>query len=359
MIKTQNFLRRWQEIKTDVCGGFEKIHQNEKVVNADFVEEVEKQLRILSGRKFALLMHSGSHAISMAINAYNLTKDDEVIIPNYSCQATLSSVAITGVVPVFCEIDKFGMMDTDQLGSCLTANTKAVLATGLYGDVHNHDAVKKFCDDNDLIYINDAAQSQFALYNGTNSLSLGDIVCMSFADNKVIPVAGTCGAILTDDEKIYQTVRNLRKNGKPSRLEKFSSAGYSSHPEEEKAVQILASMKHYNKWMERKIQIGKIYDNAFQGKINTRPSPHYSRWNGHKYAIMVEDKFSSYKRLLEFGVESEQHYPDNFSKLDWVKSNLTEYRMTDKFVQQSLTIPNNPHMTDEEVDLVINAVFKL
>ena len=357
MIRTQNFQRRWQEIKEDVILGYEKLHSNEKVVNGIFVENVESKLKELSGRKFALLLHSGSHAISMAIKAHGIGSQDEVIIPNYSCQATLSSVAITGCTPVMCEINEYGMMDSDRLQECLTPNTKAVLATGLYGDVHDHLAIEDFCKKNNISYVNDAAQSQFALYNGRNSLELGDTVCMSFADNKVIPTAGTYGALLTDDQNIYDSVRCLRKNGKPSRLEKFVSAGYSSHPEEHKAVQILASMKHFRKWMNRRQEIGKIYDDAFEGKIEVRSSPTYSTWNGHKYAIMVDNKFRTYKRLLELGIETEQHYPDNFSRLDWVKSNLNDSSMSDKFVQQSLTIPNNPHMTDEEIHKVIDVVI--
>ena len=210
-----------------------------------------------------------------------------------------------------------------------------------------------------MVYINDAAQSQFALYEGTNSLELGDMVCMSFADNKAIPVVGTFGAVLTDDEILYEKVRVLRKNGKPTRLEDFEIAGFSSHPDEDKAVQILASWKHFEKWQQRKIQIGSMYDEAFKDKIAVRPSPGYSTWNGHKYAIMVDDKFSAHKQLLEAGVETEQHYVDNFAKLLWTPSSGQEYPMSDKFVQQSLTIPNNPYMTDSEVEQVIETVVNI
>ena len=121
-------------------------------------------------------------------------------------------------------------------------------------------------------------------------------------------------------------------------------------------MQILASFKHFEKWQNRKIEIGKIYDEAFNGKIDVRPSPNYSTWNGHKYAIMVKDKFESYKKLLEAGIETEQHYVDNFGKLLWTPNYDREYPMSDKFVDQSLTIPNNPHMTDSEVQQVIDAV---
>ena len=184
---------------------------------------------------------SGSHAISISLLANNIGWGNKVIIPNYSCPATLSSVHVIGCLPVFCEINKYGSLDISRLNQLADSGAKAVLATGLYGDIHDHAGVEEFCKKNNMVYINDAAQSQFALYNGTNSLSLGDLVCMSFADNKAVPIAGTYGAILTDDEILHDKIRILRKNGKPSRAEPYETAGFNSEPEEEKACLLYTS----------------------------------------------------------------------------------------------------------------------
>ena len=115
MIKAQNFRRRWQDIKDDVLAGMEQIHTNGKVVNAYFTNEVEKKLKQVSNRKYALLCRSGSHAITMSLVANNIGFGHKVIVPNYSCPATLSSVGVIGCIPVFCEIDQHGMMDPYHL----------------------------------------------------------------------------------------------------------------------------------------------------------------------------------------------------------------------------------------------------
>lgn len=357
MIRHSNFNRRWQEIKDDIVVGLHEIHSNEKVVNGKFTQEVETKLKQVSKRKYALLCRSGSEAITMSLRAHGIDRGDKVIVPNYSCPAVLSSVMVAGCEPVFCEINQYGSLDANLLTTFTDRNIKAVLASGLYGDVHDHDTVKKFCDVNKIVYINDAAQSQFALYNGVNSLELGDTVCISFADNKSIPVAGTFGAMLTDDEKVYDQMRHLRKNGKATKEEKFIRPGYSSHPDEQFAVSILASWKHFEKWQKRKIEIGAMYDDAFAGKVSTRPSPPYSTWNGHKYSIMVEDKFKTHDELLAQGIETEKHYVDSFSKLDFTPDSNNNFSMSETFVQQSLTLPNNPHMTDQEVKKVIKQIL--
>ena len=358
MIKEHNFVRRWPQVKDYIVQGLDKIHSTEKIFNDQFTEQLERHLEKVSGRKYALTCMSGSHAISISLLANNIGWGNKVIIPNYSCPATLSSVHVIGCVPVFCEINKYGSLDIERLQLLADSGAKAVLATGLYGDVQDHAGVKEFCTKNKMVYINDAAQSQFALYNGKNSLALGDLVCMSFADNKAVPIAGTYGAILTDDKVLHDKIRVLRKNGKPSRGEAYETAGFNSEPEEEKAVQVLASFEHLDTWQQKKHAIANYYDQQFKGKVSTRPRPKYSNWNAHKYAIMVPDKFQAYKDMAANGVETSQHYVDNFANLLWTPNVKGNFDVTDQFIQQSLTIPNNAFMTDDEVEKVAEIVLK-
>lgn len=358
MIKAHNFGRRWDHVQNFIKSGLDQIHINEKIWNGHYTAELEDLLKKESGKKYASTVASGSHAISIALLANNIGWGNKVIVPNYSCPATLSSINVIGCVPVFCEINEYGSLDVEKLKLLAKSGAKAVLATGLYGDVHDHDSIEFFCKTNNMVYINDAAQSQFAFYKGKNSLSLGDAVCLSFADNKPIPVAGTYGAILTDDEILHEKITVLRKNGKPTRTADYETAGFSSQPEEEKAVQVLASYQHLDQWQKRRHEIASYYDSYFKGKIKTRPRPDYSDWNVHKYSIMLKDKFKAYETLLQAGVETERHYVDNFSKLLWTPNVEESFNMTDKFIQSSLTIPSNPFMTDQEVELVAKTVLE-
>ena len=73
---------------------------------------------------------------------------------------------------------------------------------------------------------------------------------------------------------------------------------------------------------------------------------------------MVPDKFQAYKDMLQHGVETSQHYVDNFANLFWTPQVEGNFDMTDTFIQQSLTIPNNAFMTDDEVEKVAEIVLK-
>lgn len=359
MINCHNLRRRFQEVKEDYFNSLEKISSNEKVVNGSYTQQLENKLKAYSGRNHALLVRSGTQALTLALLAHNVQPGDEVIITNYSCQASLSCVTIIGAIPVFCEINDYGIMDPQYLDSLVTKKTRAVIATGLYGDVHDHDPIEKFCKKHNLVYINDAAQSYFATYNHIESLSLGDVVCMSFAENKPLPSLGTFGAILTNNSDLYHKLRPMRKNGKASRREPFVGIGVSGHPEEDKAAQILASCKHVDRWQARRHEIVKYYDAEFtRFSIPVRARPAYGMWNTHKYVIFPTDKFSMYEKLYNNGVDSECHYTESFNDLPWLNKPKKNYAVTDFYVKRALTIPLNAHLTDSEVEEVVKKVVK-
>lgn len=351
--------RRFAEVKDDYFDSLEQISKNEKTVNGVYVAKVEEKLKEYSNRKHVLLVRSGTQALTLSLLAKGVQLGDEVIVANYSCHASLSCVTVLGAVPVFCEINKYGSMDPQYLEGLLSNKTKALIATGLYGDVYDHDPIKEFCHKHNIFYINDSAQSYFATYKGVESMSLGDVTCISFAENKPLPSLGTFGAVMTDDSNLYTVLRQMRKNGKPSREELFASTGVSGNPEEDKAAQILASTKHIDRWQARRHKIVEYYDREFKTQgIPTRPRPEYSAWNTHKYAIFPEDKFVMHHAMLAEGVSSECHYTENFSLLPWLNKPKTNFKQTDFYVKQSLTIPLNPHMTDAEVEIVTRTVAK-
>ena len=96
-------------------------------------------------------------------------------------------------------------MNSFLLDDLVTKRTRAVVATGLYGDMHPHGRIQNFCVRHGVHYVNDAAQSMFATHMGVSSLATGEIVCLGFAENKPLPSFGTHGAILTDDNELYSS----------------------------------------------------------------------------------------------------------------------------------------------------------
>ena len=360
MIRAHNFARRFQEVKQEYFDSLESIHNNECVVNGYYTNLVEKRIQNLTGKKHAILLRSGAQSLRWALLAHGIKPNDEVIISNYSCPASLACVTLINAVPTLCEIDQYGQMDANHLDSIFSDKTKAVIATGLYGDCHDHENIQNFCTKHNLLYINDCAQSYFSKFNGIECATLGDVICMSFADNKQIPIPGTHGAIATDSDDVYYKVLNARKSGKAFRKTPIIGIGETGRPDEDKAAQILISWNHSSSWQSRRHKIGKYYKDYFTtNNIPFRQSPQFSTWNTHKFAVMCDDKFELQLKLLEHGVESEAHYPDNFTLVSYLNKPYKKMEWTDYYCKKSLSIPINAHMTDAEVEFVADTVKKL
>ena len=359
MILCHNLARRFQDVKEDYFHSLEVISGSEKTVNGYYTNKVEHYLQKVADRKHALLVRSGSQALHLALLVNDIGAGDEVIITGYSCMASLTYVVNSGATPIFCDVNRFGLIDTDKIEELITPKTKAITGTGLYGDSYNIDEVSYICSKHGLIHINDASQSYLSGYNGEEPMSRGDIACVSFAENKPIPSLGTFGAVLLNDTAKYFKLLSLRKHGKYSRRSAWVSSGINAVPEEDKAAQIWTSTKWVDTWLKRRLEIWDYYDDQFYyNDVKFRPSPNYSENNTHKYVIEVDDKFEMYQRLQAVGIDSECHYPDVFSELDWV-SDKKELPNSKYFAKHALSIPLNPHLTDDEVQYVAKQVIKL
>lgn len=357
MIKPFNLDRRFEEVKQDYFDSLAIISNNEKTNNGYFTSEVEKYLQKLSNKKHALLVRSGSQALHLSLLVNNIGSGDEVIITGYSCMASLTYVLNLGATPVFCDVNKHGLMEIDE--ALITEKTKAIVGTGLYGDSYDFNQVNVLCEKYNIIHINDASQSYLGKYYGEECSSLGDTVCLSFAENKPIPSLGTHGALLLDDTQKYLKLIHLRKHGKPYRTSNWISSGINAVPEEDKAAQILASTKHINSWQKRRVEIANFYDDEFtKAGIRIRYSPTYSKSNAHKYVIFVPDKFEYYQKFKDKGIETECHYPDVFSNLPFINSTV-KLQNCNFYAKHALSIPINPHLYDEEVEHVVSTTINL
>ena len=347
MIKYGNVARFFQDIKEEYISCIEKTAESEIMFNGPYTKEVEQRLEKITGRK-ALLVTSGSAAMTLVLRHLEIGPGDEVITINYGPPAVVGPITFSGAKPVFVDVDSHGSIDCKLLPQALTQKTKAVVAVGLYGDVHDHDLVKTFCDKHKLHYINDANQSCFAKYKGIDSCCLGDFTTVGFADNKPIPTLSTYGAIMCDTEEQKQKLNRMRKHGKPYRLEPLTGTGLNAWPDEHRSIQCKLSMDRFDNWQIRRHHIAKYY---YDNLNDTRKSPEYSEWNTHKFVVFFDDKLKAQRELLDLGIETVPHYTESYGGGD--------YKNTMHYVKHALSIPLNPYISDSEAEHIVDMVKKL
>ena len=346
-IKYGNVARFFQDIKEEYIDCLKSVAESEIMFDGTYTKEVEQRLEQITGRK-ALLVSSGSVAMTLILRHLGIGPGDEVITINYGPPAVVGPITFSGAKPVFVDVDMHGSIDCRLLPQALTQNTKAVVAVGLYGDVYDHDAVKTFCNKHGLHYVNDANQSCFAKYKGIDSCRLGDYTTMGFAENKPMPTLSTFGAMLFDTEDQKFQLNKMRKHGKPYRHDPLTGTGLNAWPDENRSIQLKLSMDRFDRWQTRRHKIAKYY---FDNLNNTRKSPDYSEWNTHKFVVFFDNKIKAQRELLDLGVESVPHYTESYGG--------ASYKNTMFYVKHALSIPLNPYITDSEVEHIVDVVKKL
>lgn len=182
---------------------------------------VEKNLAAYAGVRHAVALSSGTAALHMAIRlageriygtpeaGVGTLAGRRVFCSDLTFAATVNPVAYEGGEAVFIDAEyNTWNMDPAALERAFTyyPDVRLVIVAHLYGMPARIDEIKRICEKNDALLVEDAAESLGAVYKGRRAGSAGDYAIVSFNGNKII--TGSCGgAFLTDSDADALKVR--------------------------------------------------------------------------------------------------------------------------------------------------------
>ena len=189
------------------------------------------------------VVSNGTLALQLAVKALGL--QNEIITTPYSYAATTHSILWEGCNPVFADIDEDTLnINPDNIVSLITDKTSAILATHVYGNPCNVDAIDRIANEYGLKVIYDAAHCFDVQYKGRSLYSFGDISTASFHATKVFhTVEG--GALFTKDEKVAEEIFQWHNFGHTS-PNNFDRPGINAKMDEFRASMGLALLPDIN-----------------------------------------------------------------------------------------------------------------
>lgn len=164
-----------------------------------YADKVENIFRERLGRKNAVLVTSGTTALSTAMLAADVGPGDEVAMPGYFWVACPSAVVRAGAIPRLVDIDDTYTMDADDLERKINHRTKAVLVIHMSGTCGDIERIVEICKRRGVLLIEDVAQANGASFHGKPLGSFGDMAIFSFQYNKNM-TAGEGGLVVSDNE---------------------------------------------------------------------------------------------------------------------------------------------------------------
>lgn len=345
------------------------------------IKELEDKLCRLTGAKYAVVCSNGTAALHIAARAAGVGEGDEVITTPITFAASANCALYCGARPVFADIDpETYNIDPAKVEAAVTERTKAVVAVDYTGQSAELDALQRICREHGLVLIEDGAHVIGTKYRGRANGSIADMTTFSFHPVKTV-TGGEGGAVLTNDEALYQKLLLYRAHGitrdadlmehepdGPWYYEQID-LGYNYRMTDIQAALIMSQLDKLEMFSRRRKEIVARYDEAF-GRIPSlfvQQEIPESDTTRHLYILRIVperlriDRRQFFDALAAENVCCNVHYIPTYyfpyyEKMGYKRGICPN---AEKLYEEIISLPLYYAMTDADVESVIDAVTKI
>ena len=359
--------RQRARIEAKLRAGMDRVLDHGQFVLGPEVAELEAVLADYCGVPHAIGVSSGRDALIMALMALNVGPGDAVFVPAFTFSATAGSVASVGAVPVFVDVDAATFnMDAAALERAIAKvrdegrlQLKAVMPVDLYGLPADYEKIGMIAAREGIHVIADAAQSLGGVAPAGPVGSLAPISAVSFYPTKPLGAYGDGGAVLTNDDDLAETVREIRSHGRSGAGDEALRLGMTGRLDTLQAAVLLAKFEVFADEMVRRQQIAERYTAGLADVVSTPDVAAGYRSAWALYTVRVADRDRVRKDLSDAGIQTGLFYPTPLHRhgafQPWV-SPEEAHPVAEQLSQDVLSLPIYPDLTDSEADRVIAAL---
>ncbi|MCD0466201.1 DegT/DnrJ/EryC1/StrS aminotransferase family protein [Flavobacterium sp. ENC] len=339
------------------------------------VETFEKAFAAYCKTDYCIGTGNGFDALVLIFKGYitlgKLQKGDEVIVPANTYIASILAIVEAGLVPVLVEpkLETYNL-NPDLVQEKISPKTKAILAVHLYGQLAEMDQINEIAKQNNLIVVEDAAQSHGAFENSNrvkvpNSNNVtwnkdeksSGAMAYSFYPGKNLGALGDGGAITTNDSQLAKVLFSLRNYGSEKKYYN-EYIGVNSRLDEIQASFLNLKLPNLDADNDRRRSIAKRYLNEIKNDKIVLPVWDFSNNHVfHLFVIRTSDREGLQEYLTQKTIQTVIHYPIPVHKQkafsEW---NHLSFPITEKIHQEVLSLPMSPVLTENEVDCIIDVL---
>lgn len=345
------------------------------------IQKLEEKLCRLTGAKYAVAVSNGTAALHIACLAAGITPGDEVITTPITFAASANCALYCRAKPVFADINpETYNISPEAIREKISEKTKAVVAVDFTGQAVEFDAIRKICDEHNLVLIEDGAHSIGTKYNGKSVGSLADMTIFSFHPVKTV-TAGEGGAVLTNSKELYDRLCLFRSHGitRDEGLMEHPTGegwyyeqvalGYNYRMTDFQAALLSSQLDKLEMFSKRRKEIVSAYDAAFSQipEVSIQKEISESDTTRHLYILRFNLAMLSATRKEIFDALSAENIKCNvhyipvyhhpyYQRMGYEKGLCPN---AESLYDEMITLPLFYSMTDEDVFDVIAAVEKV
>jgi dTDP-4-amino-4,6-dideoxygalactose transaminase len=233
------------------------------------VRTLEADLSDFCGARHAITCASGTDALLLPLMAKGIGAGDAVIVPAFTFTATAEVVALAGAVPVFADVaaESFNLDPESCRQAIATARKcglapKAIIAVDMFGQPADHRAIAAIAEAENLLVLDDAAQSFGATYQNRSIGTLAGVTATSFFPAKPLGCYGDGGAVFTDDDELAAVMRSLRVHGEGRHRYESVRIGINGRFDTIQAAVLIEKLKIFSDEIAARNRIARHYGEA-------------------------------------------------------------------------------------------------
>lgn len=289
--------------------------------NGELYKELSQKLKDYLEVPYVIPMTNGTLPLHIALKAF--AEEGKVITTPFSYVATTSSIVWERCTPVFVDIHpEYLTIDETKIEAAITDKTTAILATHVYGNPCDVEAIAAIAKKHHLKVIYDAAHCFGMTYKGQSIFNYGYVSTCSFHATKLFHT-GEGGALFCQDAQTYHSMW-YRHNFGHDGPERYHGLGLNAKMSELQAAMGLAVLPYMDHILAERQRVCHYYDAYLDwDRLRALKIREGTQWNYAYYPVLFETEallLHAMQSLAEQNIYPRRYFYPSLEALPYIAS---------------------------------------
>ncbi len=332
------------------------------ITEGPFSKRLLQHLKEFTGARYALLTNNGTLGLFLGLLALDLKAGDEVIVPDFTFNASGSSIVFAGAKPVMVDVNQHDYhLKVEDIEQLITPRTKAIMPVHMYGQSADMDPIMAIAKKHNIMVLEDAAQGYGVYYKGKHTGTMGDIGVISFFADKTVTM-GEGAVILTNNEQLYKKLQLIRNQGREhSGTFVHPALGMNFRVTDLQCAVGVAQMEKYPYILERKLENHALYEKHLSGydEIKLIRQLDYCNYVPFRCSIRVKEREALNQHLAKGGLQLRNffyplHRQPCFAYLNYAED---AFPNTNSISAEGMSLPVYPNLPLDDIEYICQRIL--
>ncbi|HEY4192530.1 MAG TPA: DegT/DnrJ/EryC1/StrS aminotransferase family protein [Mesorhizobium sp.] len=356
-----------ERIRDRLKAAIDRVVDEGRYILGPQVAEFEAKMAAYIGTKHVIACANGTDALLLPLMASGIGPGDAVFVPSFTFAATAEVVALTKAEPVFVDVDpKTYNIDIASLEAAISMiksegrlKLKAIIPVDLFGLCADYDALMAIATRENLLVIEDAAQSIGGSVDGKMCGAFGHVAGTSFYPAKPLGCYGDGGAMFTNDDALADRLRSFAFHGKGETQYDNIHVGINSRLDTMQAAILIEKLAILEDEMEARRNVAQRYADGLGDIVTAANNPAGGRSAWAQYAIETPKRDGLRAHLTEKGIPSVIYYVKPLHSQVAYNSypkTPTGLAVSEALPNRILCLPMHPYLSEADQDQIIETI---